>query len=407
MQSEFLCLNCGFTDTGTYCSNCASELRIKPSFLYILIARRLEKQGFFNLRTSSNFNAKVIFPVDLLENLNKNSREILVLEESVAGTRNLKFLFLIEIDLVYLEKWVAWSEKVFLKMDGMKQDPSKERITNLSFILLFVCTTIPSSGQLELIRSGHKRKRAVSLRLVAVSPWERKISLSRFLPYSEEVHAALNQIRLPLKGDNIKNIETNSSSNLIIHTFLAILEPIKIYWQGFAKITKPGILAKLIETEEISILHPEKLVKYMLGSVFLTAIFTTLLDVKPGWIDIHIADEITGVLLFSLAGMFNALIFHFPLKIFGGEGKFAHSIAASIYVSATFFPIFTLIEGVYFLLFSEASLPSGTYSMSAMYYISLLSKIHRVSYWKTFAVIFIFGILLGIISIPLLFLFFG
>ncbi|MGF1458737.1 MAG: hypothetical protein ACFBSG_06895 [Leptolyngbyaceae cyanobacterium] len=333
---------------------------MEPNQIHKLISKKLENLGLINVKKTFDFDADSIFPQDLFGNLKKNSKDIFVSEESTGIKRSLQFLCLIEADLRYIEKWVAWKNKVFLKMDEMKQNPAEEHIVKISFILFFICIPKPSSRQLEIMKDSDKKNSVLSIRSIFISPFERKVFASRLSPYYNLINSSLAQVDLKSESATTKSVTTkNNSFGFLVDTILIVLEPLRVYWRGYTMLSKPRILANLIRIDEISLSNSSGLITYMLGAVFLTTIATTFLDVDSIWFDIHIIDEIMGVISLLLAGVINTPFFHYPLRWIGGKGEFKHSLVAAIYVTVTFFPIVIIFEGIYSLFFDASNLSTS------------------------------------------------
>lgn len=403
MDSEFICLNCDFTGTGTYCSNCGHELTIQPQFIHNLISKKLEKVGFLNFNSASNLNAINIFSSDAIKELLRKSQYLLVSDELTGSDRSIQLVFLIQVENNPLQDLFLSSQSLFSEIIRQKKDLKRHKVINISIITIFTYEILPPPGQLEAIKRNSKTKVypffSINLLSAAIVLSNRKLFANRFFLYYREIDSALRQISLP---SNSASSHSSSLRESFTKCFGLIVEPFKDYITGVSRIGKLSLLVRLIESDKISISKIWGLVKYILGSIFSATIVAAFLGNDIGLLDIPIIDETINIAMFLAGGFINAAICHFPLRFAGGSGKFKHNMTAATYISITFYPIFTLMEGIYFHLSNGESMPLSAYGgATTIYYYTLLSGIYKISYRKTYIVLSLwsFALILLVIAV--------
>ena len=89
-----------------------------------------------------------------------------------------------------------------------------------------------------------------------------------------------------------------------------------------------------------------------------------------------------------LAGGFIAsLVYHKPLRLAGGQGKFCHTWLATTYVSVSFLPFIVLAEGVCLRFFHTRLATSTSTGLEAVYLATLLAKLHEITYRKALGIV--------------------
>ncbi|MGB0564027.1 MAG: hypothetical protein ACPGVO_19835 [Spirulinaceae cyanobacterium] len=388
MDSEFLCLKCGFHDTGNYCSSCGAELRVQPDSLHILISKRFEEIGFLEFESVPSLDKAIFLSSSTVEEIVDRSKNTLFSEEFVAGSSIIQFVFLVEVDDQSSQNYLKISNDLFSQLSQREAELKESGIRNISLIVVFIYKTSPMMYLVETVQRNTKREIGpffnISLQSVAIVIPECNLFTSRFSLHSSLFKSALKQIDVP---SNI-NLEQSNTPAKSLNEYLSLLiEPFQDYWIGCSRLSRPGFLVKLIESESISLLKSLDLIKYILGSVFTASIIAIFLDVDVIGFGIPVIDETFNVFAFIFGGFITAVMFHLPLRLAGGTGKFKHSVTASAYINITFYPLIILLEGIYSLFSSGESMPSSYgHGATVMYYCTLLSEIHKISYGKTYLV---------------------
>ena len=400
VDSKFICLNCGFKDTGTYCSNCRNKLKVEPVLIYDLVSNRLKRVGFSSLNASPDLNVVEALYLDDLDkvigDLLKKPQDILVLEQRAGGSLWFEIVALVEGDKANLNVETIFHLKDVLleRMAEKKVKLRKKGVNTISMNVLISYESALSDRQIFLINRSRKakfslfRSPAVHVSTMAMVLADRKLhaSFRTYLssPYYRQVDLSLKQIEFP---PSLSVQPSHSLRDFVAGSIMLVAQPVLDYLEGASMITKPAFLVKLIEAGEIDALKPSTLVKYLVGAAVLSTILSAFFKVGIISFGIPIIDEFANISVFFAGGIINTSILHIPMKIVGGVGDFRSSFNAVTYVSIIFYPIVVFSQGIHPIIFNGDTAPySIAFTLAASYYYAVMSEIHKISYVKTFIV---------------------
>ena len=97
-NDKFLCINCGRFDKGTYCSNCRHPLRIVKEQLNTLLAKRLIRYDYVDLKLDIEHSFPYKELTTKLCDLSDDSEELLAFEGLYSMNRFVLVIAMINAD---------------------------------------------------------------------------------------------------------------------------------------------------------------------------------------------------------------------------------------------------------------------------------------------------------------------
>ena len=198
--------------------------------------------------------------------------------------------------------------------------------------------------------------------------------------------------------------ETQSKSQHPLQEAIkAILEPLSDYFKGFGRLAQPKLLGEYILSEQATVAN---FVKFLLGSVLLGSFIEALLPSEGSlqFVSLPLVNDVLILVMWLLLGVVLTAITYKPLRWLGGKGQFRHTLMATIFSVAVYYPIISLIEGLFTKIFKT---PTPQSVMRGLGYSSLtllaqaLALIHNVKNSKAYLAILVPQISLLICLAPI------
>lgn len=355
---SYLCLSCGeYTLTGSFCKGCGASLSASFDGLGNLITKRLAEHGFES--TSEVFkNGKRLIPIaKALEDSLAPKFERILMSPGTSGsdkyTYALYIVGLIYGDRLEPEEINALAVQTFDKIKEVQKSSDGFKVQTIHFRIYIIykdgCSPDKAREHKLPRRKRVSRIPNMGLILLPVNYETGKIyGGSRFIESDIEVRLAIEQTGVISDRDDKKSFYASLSKLVFEKPIRMLME----YWHNFSLVSQPPILAHRIATNKLS---PRDLFGIITGSTVLANIlgkFFIYLGVKPSEIlfGLPVIDGILNSLIFIVAYMFSAFIYHYPLKWAGGTATYRSTFIATGYVGAVVEPIIVFLAGVMVLL---------------------------------------------------------
>ncbi len=347
---EFLCLNCGRTDYGAYCSNCRYPLRVPEDQLSTLLAKRLLRCYHIDLKS----NGELSFPYKELKTkltmLSEQSEQLLAFDGVFRVRRYIQVIAVIatsqksKSDIAKLVKEACIS----LRTERKKLFPGIKFIW-ITFYLLF-----EDNHSVEYLK---QIKKSLSLKYrrgfvaytgsLGIDVRHKKIHGSRLhRPELPEVKSALLQIGenavVETAGEkappSVRKAVKEALRTQVIQRFIDFWNT----WVGLA--LNSSLVAKRLADDKIDI---SEIIKFYFLSVMIAGILGRIMGNESNLPPIYpVVDEFLNCLFWLLVALFWVPMEHLILIAAKGKGRFRHAYFAKLYTIGITLPIITLIEGV-------------------------------------------------------------
>ena len=362
-ETEFLCLNCGHIDRGSYCSKCSHSLRVSPEDLDVLLAKRLLQRCYYvDLKSSGDHPFPYKELITKLNVLSEKSNQLLAFD----GVENcFEFIQIIAIikasgmsasDIAKLVDQTC----VSLRAEKKKVFPGIKSI-RIKFCLLFQdgCPT----EFFEQIGKNISSKRSGSgviyfgsfgIDVVQKAPCHTGSRIISFLSslsslshVSSEVKAALEQIGECEVDEVAREKPVPSIWGAVREAFRrVVLKRFFDFWKTWCGLlANSSLTAKRLSNDKIEV---SEILGFYFLSIVIAVIIGRILGSKSYFaVDIYpVVDEFLNCFYWLLVAFIWAPLEHLALKLLKGKGKLRHAYFAKLYTLGITLPITTLIEGV-------------------------------------------------------------
>ena len=164
-----------------------------------------------------------------------------------------------------------------------------------------------------------------------------------------------------------------------------VIEPVVEYGHAMRAWGNSTALAARIVSEKIDFGF---LSQFLLAAIVLSTLIGRLVpsasNSELAFFGLPIIDDAIGLTLLMFAGVLNALLVFWPIRWVGGSGSLRHTLIAGIYTAGAFYPIVTLLSGLWWQI-AHAELPNSVSAVGIYYLVRVAADIHRVSFARAFA----------------------
>lgn len=419
-KTEFLCLNCGHIDRGSYCSKCSHSLRVSPENLDVLLAKRLLQRCYYvDLKSSGDHPFPYKELITKLNVLSEKSNQLLAFD----GVENY-FGFIQIIAIIKASGRSSSDIAKLVDQTCVSLRAEKKRVfpgikfIRINFWLLFQdgCPAeffeqIGKNISSKRYGSGVIYCGSFGIDVGQKAPCHtlnRIISFFSTLSHeSAEVKAALEQIGECEVDEVSREKPVPTIWRAVREAFRReVLKRFSDFWKTwFGLLKNSSLLAKRISNDKIEV---SELLGFFFLSIAIAGIIGRMLGSESYFaVDIYpVVDEFLTCFYWLLVAFMWAPLEHLALKLVKGKGKLRHAYFAKLYTMGITLPITTLIEGVAQKLdVSPDTMRSlhngGTSVVNLMFAVTFLSICYKVKPNKVFQ-LFVLIVPLFILVIVLL-----
>lgn len=178
-----------------------------------------------------------------------------------------------------------------------------------------------------------------------------------------------------------------------------LLQPLTEYWAGLQRAGNPKLLADYIASKEG---NAANIYKFMGASIALTASVESVLP-SESVIKVTPLDKVNNLLMmliWVLGGLLTASVTYKPLRWLGGQGRFRATLIAAVYVTALYYPMFSLLEGL-FKFITNKPMPNVNY-LTLVPFCQIVAKIHNLSMSRTMVAVVGASVAVAVLLLPLM-----
>ncbi len=187
----------------------------------------------------------------------------------------------------------------------------------------------------------------------------------------------------PYKLPGAKPAETipaDALQHLVRDQLQKWLQPLTEYWAGLQRAANPKEFGDYVASKEG---NAADLFKFVAASIALTSAVEYVLPNRSliEFTASGVVNNLLMMLICALGGLLIATITYKPLRWFGGQGSFHATLIAAVYVTALYYPILSLLEG----LFKFVTYKPITYVnfLLLIPYCQVIAQIHKLSVGRT------------------------
>ncbi len=158
------------------------------------------------------------------------------------------------------------------------------------------------------------------------------------------------------------------------------VQPLTGYWAALQRAGNPKRFGDFIASKEG---NTPDLLMFMAVSIALTSVVEFVLPSKSH-IEFTRSGEINNLLMMSiwiLGGLLAAAIAYKPLRLVGGQGSFRATLIAAVYTTALYYPMFSILEGLYSLI-AKRPMPHLNY-LTLVPFCLIVAQIHNLGMLRT------------------------
>ncbi len=178
-----------------------------------------------------------------------------------------------------------------------------------------------------------------------------------------------------------------------------LLQALAEYWAGLQRAGNPKLFGDYIASKEG---NAANIYKFIGASIVLTLAVEFVLPSKS-LIEFTPSGEVNTLLtmlIWFLGALLTASVAYTQLRLLGGQGGFFSTVIAALYVTALYYPMFSLLEGL-FKLFTNQPMPKLNY-LTLVPFCQIVAQIHNLSMRRTIVAVLGANVPLAVLLLSLM-----